>query len=270
MRILHIDPKPLHRLRYLNARKGGGGVEKSYLAILQGRADRLPDGVQAVLVASDLQGVVPSWRKGENHLLGEELAEVLADMGQRGVVPPAAATGVLLAGDLYSAPGGDKRGATGDVRSVWRAFADSFAWVLGVAGNHDTFGTDDERAQLARVPNVHLLDTEVVQLGGVRFAGVQHIMGDPSRQGRVSSADFLASIDLLLAERPDVLLLHEGPHVSLTQQGSSRVSARLLAGQARLTLCGHRHWDEPLAELGEPGSGLQVLNVDARAVLLTA
>ena len=128
MRILHIDPKPLHRVRYLNARKGGGGVETSHLSILRGRADRLPEGVQAVVVASDLQGVVPSWRKGgENHLLGEELAEVLADMGQRGVIPAAQATGVILPGDLYSAPAGDKHGATGDVRAVWRAFAESFA-----------------------------------------------------------------------------------------------------------------------------------------------
>jgi hypothetical protein len=82
----------------------------------------------------------------------------------------------ILAGDLYSAPGGDVRGATGDLRSVWSAFADAFAWVVGVAGNHDLFGSERE-----------------------------------------------------------------------------------------LVICGHAHWDSPLHE---QRNGSQVLNVDARAVLL--
>ena len=121
------------------------------------------------------------------------------------MIPAAEATGVILPGDLYSAPGGDKRGATGDVRSVWMAFAESFAWVLGVAGNHDMFGTDEERAQLVQEPNVHLLDAELVRLGGVLFAGVQHIMGDPSRQGHVASSEFLVSLELLLEERASLV-----------------------------------------------------------------
>ncbi len=43
----------------------------------------------------------------------------------------------LLAGDFYTVPALDKRGGTGDVTDVWRAFGECFAWV---AGNHDLFG----------------------------------------------------------------------------------------------------------------------------------
>ena len=50
--------------------------------------------------------------------------------------------GVLLAGDLYTVPALDRRGGSGDVTAVWRAFGDEFSWVVGVAGNHDTFGAD--------------------------------------------------------------------------------------------------------------------------------
>lgn len=265
MRILDIDPKPLHRIRYSNARKGGG-VESALLPISRGRVDRLPEGVQAVVVASDLQGVVSAWPTQENHLLGIELADVLAALGEEGSLPVAEASGVILAGDLFSAPGGDKRGATGDVRAVWEAFSERFAWVVGVAGNHDTFGSAKGRARLMQRHNVHLLDADLAALGGVRVGGVQHIMGDPRRVGRVAEEDFLASLDLVLEAQPDVVVLHEGPHASRGQRGSALVTQRLTRAATPLVVCGHVHWEQPLAQL--PG-GVQVLNVDARVVVLT-
>ena len=50
--------------------------------------------------------------------------------------------GVLLAGDFYTVPALDRRGGSGDVTAVWKAFGDESSWVVGVPGNHDTFGED--------------------------------------------------------------------------------------------------------------------------------
>lgn len=70
-----------------------------------------------------------------------------------GKLPPIARMGAILAGDLYSVPEANKRGGYGDVADVWSAFASRFAWVAGVAGNHD---------DVSSVPsigdNVYLLD----------------------------------------------------------------------------------------------------------------
>src|SRR5512145_3024463 len=144
MRVLDIEPRPIHRILYTNAAKRGG-VEAATLPVHRVRVDAPLGDTRALLLTSDLQGVVFSrHRGGEGRLLGEELADVAWDIAEEHGLPPPSASGAILAGDLYSAPAGDKRGATGDVRPVWSAFAGSFAWVAGVAGNHDEFGTGRE------------------------------------------------------------------------------------------------------------------------------
>lgn len=54
------------------------------------------------------------------------LAEELEELAQAGLVPPQWESGLLLAGDLYGVPGSLKRGGSGDVGEVWRAFAERF------------------------------------------------------------------------------------------------------------------------------------------------
>jgi 3',5'-cyclic-AMP phosphodiesterase len=49
MRILELTEKPIHRIQFLNAAKGGG-VESQALPILQGKVDVLPKGLEALLV----------------------------------------------------------------------------------------------------------------------------------------------------------------------------------------------------------------------------
>src|SRR6187401_2440232 len=135
MRILQIDERPVHEIAYTNA-ASGGGVESRALPVLAGTVDALPPGLSALLIASDLQGVAPSAEAGGAlALLGEVLAQELRVMEDLGLIPPREQIGVLLAGDLFSAPAGDKRGATGDVRPVWAAFAREARWAAGVAGN---------------------------------------------------------------------------------------------------------------------------------------
>lgn len=65
----------------------------------------------------------------------------------------------------------------------------------------------------------------------------------------------------------DVLLMHEGPTGDRAGQlGNPAVRALLEHRAPALTLCGHVHWDEPVATLGNG----HVVNVDARVMVLAA
>jgi Icc-related predicted phosphoesterase len=266
LKIGDIEATPVHRVMYLNAARGGG-TETSYLDVLRSPVSGLGDGCEALLVTSDLQGMSPSWYEGgESLLLGEVLAEQMEVLAGEGIVPPIASTGVVLAGDMYSVPEANKRGGFGDVSSVWYTFAAGFRWVVGVAGNHDDFGDDKRLFKLTSEPNVHLLDGDVVELDGVRFGGVGYIMGNPRKAGRRSDEDQLERIELVLSDEPDVLILHEGPNGDRDQMGNMAIRSCIEASCTPLTVCGHKHWDEPIAEY----EAHRVLNVDARAVLLVA
>lgn len=254
----------IHQLSFLNAAKRGG-VESQSLPFFRAVAEGLPTGIDSLVITSDLQGVVSSWRHGgENVLLGIQVAEELFDLSDSGVIPNPDKTAVLLAGDLYAAPGGDKRGASGDVREVWTAFAAMNQWVAGVAGNHDSFGSSREEARLHAIHNVDILDGDLVERGTVRFGGVGYIVGNPEKPGRREEGEFFAALDLVLGEKPDVLLLHEGPSGTRAQRGNPYVREEIEKAPVPLVVCGHVHWEEPLAQLGPT----QILNVDSRVVVL--
>lgn len=263
MRVLEIDREPFHVLEYLDAAPRGG-TQLRRLELLRGRAEGMPAELDALLVCSDLQGRARAG-DGQLRLLGEALAVEYAVLAELEQVPPAEFTGVVLAGDLFAAPGADRMGATGDVREVWRAFAGGFRWVAGVAGNHDLFGGPQERDRFCREPGVHLLDGNTVELDGLRIAGVGGICGNADKPNRRSVESFLAAVRQRLVGRPDVLVLHEGPEGGAPGlRGNPELAAALGGGRA-LVIFGHVHWDRPLVTLA---AGPQLLNVDARAVLL--
>ncbi|GGN44340.1 hypothetical protein FHR83_004486 [Actinoplanes campanulatus] len=265
MRLLGTPPEPLDTIPYRSAARGGG-TESLPLAVERRRVDALPDGCDAVLVAGDLQGVAPSPVTGRPGLLGVALAEQLSRWAADGLLPPPGRVGVLLAGDLYSAPGADLRGASGPVSEVWLAFAVAGCpMVYGVAGNHDEVTAAEVGAY---GPEVALLDGGRRVFGGLTVAGVSGITGDPARPMRRTPEDFEATVRAAVAAPPpDVLLLHEGPTGATPEQrGNPALRTALERGGPSLTVCGHVHWPEPLATLGNG----HVLNVDARAVVLTA
>jgi hypothetical protein len=267
VRILQLSEQPIYELPYTNA-ASGGGVESRALPVLVGTIDALPGDLSGLLVASDLQGVAPSVdRGGALALLGEVLAQELPRMEDLDVIPPSGQIGALLAGDLFAAPGGDRRGATGDVRPVWSAFARQVRWVAGVAGNHDLFGSERERERFVR-SGAHLLDGRVVEIDGLRIGGVCGIVGNPNKPGRRDAGTFLGLIEGVLTQRPDILVLHEGPDDPTSgSKGNADVRELLLtAPDGLLVIAGHSPWKEPLASLG----ACQVLNVAERAVLLTS
>lgn len=170
----------------------------------------------------------------------------------------------MLAGDLFSLPEANKRGGFGDVGLVWRAFAERFRWVAGVLGNHDDLGADSSGSKLSRHGRVHVLDGDVVELDGLRVGGVGLISGNPARRGRRAEADQLALIELTAELAPELLVLHEGPSGGSTQPGHSAVRDIVEGARVPLTVCGHEHWDHPLAE---HATG-QMLNVDTRVLIL--
>lgn len=269
MRIIDFPPSSLTEFRYLNAGRRAGEFYQERLPIHHARVDQLPAGLDAIVVTADLQGRerFQEAKGGPLRLLGEVVparlvVEVLPELG----LNDASCVAALLAGDFYTLPALEKRGGTGDVSSVWRAFGDEFVWVAGVAGNHDLFGEDKEATP--RFPrHLHYLDGDTVEVDGLRLGGLGGIIGNPSRHQRRSEEEYLFALELVLEEQPDVLIMHDGPAGNQTgQQGSSRVRTLLEQSQVPLVVRGHSHWDHPFIQYD---NGLQVLNVDARIVILT-
>lgn len=266
MKIESWGKAPLAEIVYLSA-SPSGGADTKVLSVDQAFVDKLPDDLDAILVASDLQGIVTDWAAGGVPvLLGEHLAEIYLSMADSGTAPSPARVGVVLAGDLFSAPDASKRGATGDVRDVWAAFGASFRWVVGVQGNHDQFGTPRERERLFGPDHLHLLDGGCVSVDGLVLGGVGLVVGNPEKQGRRSEDEFLHLLRGVLKPKPDIVVLHEGPNGDRGQRGNQSIRTTLEAGRADFSVCGHTHWDSPLYD---SSSKSQFLNVDGRAVLLS-
>ncbi|WP_394846898.1 metallophosphoesterase [Pendulispora brunnea] len=273
MRVLSIESSPVYEMTYLAA-ASGGGTESRRLPVLRASVDGLPAGLDGLLLTSDLQGVAPlASQEGAVGLLGEVLAEDWRMFAETGELPSPGGLGVVLAGDLYSEPAANKRGASGDVRPVWRAFAESFRWVAGVAGNHDRFGNSPrEEARFGMQPGMHLLDDgHVVTLDGLCIGGVGGIVGEAAKPRRRDARSFVRAVQRALENGAELVVLHEGPDVPHDgRRGNSDVRNALdpgiwREGPAPIVVCGHVHWHEPLAEIR---GGVQAVNVDGRAILL--
>lgn len=269
MRILSVAESPLFGVDYFSAAVGGG-VERREFPISLAAAEGLPSDCEAVFVGSDMQGVV---REEDAELPPRQLGTVVATtlaayLGTFNQALPAR-VGVLLCGDLYTDPQLGRRGASGDVRPVWQSFADSFRWVAGVAGNHDQFGTTAlEMRSFATQPKIHLLDGECQEVDGLRIAGIGGIVGDPKKEQRRKEKDFVRLLKLLTLQKPDVLLLHQGPDVpELKLAGHEAVRNALHRATIPLILCGHVHWKIPVAQLYQH---IQVVNLEGRGLLLAS
>ncbi|MBU2669950.1 metallophosphoesterase [Actinoplanes bogorensis] len=264
MRLLSGRAERWTSVPFLSAARGGG-TEAVRLDVELLRVDSLPAGCSAVLVAGDLQGIAPSPVSGQAGLLGVALADYLHVWADEGLLPPPTELGVLLTGDLYSAPDADVRGASGDVFDVWLAFAAAGCpMVFGVAGNHD----EVDASRVAGLgADIALLDGERRKFGGLTVAGVGGVIGDPGRAMRRTGKEFLAAVERATNPAPDVLLLHEGPTGNAAdQRGNPAIRALLERRPPGLTLCGHVHWERATASLGTGA----LVNTDARAVILVA
>lgn len=256
MQLLEEGPT-IHAQSYLCSAPGGSARTR-ILEVTRMASVGLPSALAGLLCTADLQGRdLPTSR-----LFGEALADAVAEKISADEV------GVLLAGDFYASEGAvGKMGASGDVRSVWRKFAERFRWVVGVAGNHDLFGTDAEQASFGRENKIHMLDGNVVELDGLRLAGLSGIVGKQGRRWRRSPDCYQQEVRKLLDQKPDILILHEAPAViDCDLRGNAELAACLgHASHELVVVCGHCYWPRPLSRAGEL---VQVLNVDSRAILL--
>jgi len=279
MKILSITDSPFHTLAYRNVIPRHG-VVTVHLPILRAVVDHLPDGLQAIVATADLQGRGLEREDGRpSPLLGELLAEELESLAKLGEIPSPDTTGVILAGDLYSLPELDRRGGSGDVRVVWDAFARNFRWVAGVAGNHDFFGprgwSIPDVETFKRRKDINYLDGNIATLDGLQIAGVSGTIGTPNKPHRKREGDFCDSVERLATTGPDILAMHESPAATVKSGepdaadiellGRPSIRAVLERSQPTLVICGHAYWRIPLATLS---NGIQVLNIDSRAVIL--
>jgi len=255
MKIIHIDDTPFHQLAYRSS--GRQGIPRvMQLPFYKARVTALPEGLEAIVAVSDLQGREKDQR--HNRLVGEAVAEELALLTELNEIPSIGC--VLLAGDLYDYPDCRKMGGTGDVTSVWNAFASISPQVIGVHGNHDTVH------EQSLVAHVSILDGHVQAMGNMQVGGVSGIIGREDKNQRKSKQQFIAALQSALKDITQVLLLHQGPNDPYLQQKGEPLIRDFLEHQgSALVIFGHCHWSTPLIDIGAN----QVLNVDQRLFVMT-
>ena len=257
LRITRIDPEPFFSLPHRTSGPAGAPLHNR-LPFYRAYATGLPDHVKGIVLTSDLQGREAG---GQNRLLGVSVAEALVGLSREGLIP--APDAVFLCGDLYDYPDCHKRGGTGPVDEVLQAFSVMVPEVVGVLGNHDQMEYPE-----ALPDNTTVLDGEVVGgLGNLNIGGVSGIVGNPNRNQRRTEDDFLAALESVTDQAPDILLLHQGPTdpERAARRGDPGVALSLETGFQGLTVFGHTRWDWPwLISLGEG----QALNVDGRVVVV--
>lgn len=280
LQIVDIAKEPLEKIPYITAATQGAGISYEWLPIYWGEMLGMPEELDAVVIASDLQGIaghgcgetqeadhVGGSARGGQKLLGEELADTLALLLQIHLpdLNPDKMM-VCLCGDLFTDPA--QRGASGDPLPVWRAFRKYFGFVTGVAGNHDLL-TQEGIDELSAAAGVHFFsEAGMITYGELSIAGLGGIIGRADKPNRMAEASYLESLRRLVRRRPDILLLHESPEIGAQGlPGNPVIYQELRGASVPLVCCGHIHWEEALAELAD---GPQILNVDGRAYIFTA
>lgn len=305
LNIVRLSNDPLDQYPYINAGTGGT-VQEAWLPILHGTVTGLPTSLDALIVASDLQGIVSRSSSGELHTnstsvttsAGMDTQQSAEEAAVENTVHNEPSTNIfqadLLLGEVLPAhirlllavefPNirperagvllcGDlyaqrgRRGASGDPLPVWLAFRQAFNWVIGVDGNHDLVSIEVARRLQLEEGIQHIASPSIVSADQLQIAGVGGIIGRPDKPNRMDPASYLRSVRLLLQRQPDVLLLHQSPGLAEQGlQGEVLIHDELVAGPKTVVFCGHTHWDTPMIELN---NGTKVVNVDSRLLILT-
>ena len=263
LEIVTIDPTPVAVIPYFTTATASTEPSEHELPIYAGTVRGLPAPIRSLVIASDLQGVVGN--PSSSVLLGEAVAEyleVVYELYFPGFASQQALA--LLCGDLYANP--TKRGASGNPFRVWEAFNTACAATIGIAGNHDDFGSDLARVQ--SLDRAQLLTQGTVVTQGLRVAGLSGIIGRPDKNFRLGEAAYLKGVAALLQQTPQVLLTHLSPRIDAKElPGEAQLTAVLAKGPRALVLCGHSHW--PTVEPQLLANGTQVLNADSKVIILT-
>ena len=269
MKIIEFNSEPIGKIAFLNAGRRPNQFYQDEVCVYHGRVEQLPDSLDAVVVTADLQGrELPGPRKPTPpdglRLLGEVMPELLGEYLDAVEVNSNANVAAILAGDFYTYPDLRGRGGTGDVTAVWQSFADNYQWVVGVGGNHDTFG---EHTQSFTRENAIFLDGARQEVDGIKFAGISGVIGNPKKNFRRTHEEFLFTLDDLITPPTDVLVMHDGPNGRRTGcRGIEEALELVETRRPTMVIRGHCHWPTPLVEVQH---GIQILNVDQTVVILT-
>lgn len=261
MKIQNLNEQPIEKIKYKTL-EPGGNVINAELPIIVGEITDLPEELDGIVVASDLQGIVIKGNK--EFLLGDIIAEILPILIEIELAIKPEKVGIALGGDLFASL--DKRGGLGDVRKIWNEFKSGFKWVVGIAGNHDTFGDAMSFEEFKKTEGIYYFDKEFKEIEGIRVAGISGIIGKPDRVNRRREEEYMEILKKLLVKNPDILLLHQTPNNYAEDfEGNENITKIIENSNQTLVFCGHHYWNRPLAEFSNK---TQVLNVDSRVVIL--
>jgi 3',5'-cyclic-AMP phosphodiesterase len=238
------------------------------LPVLHGRCSGLPPELDAIVVTGDLQGLSPIPRNGSGpELAGAWVARELTHFSSGGCKIDPTRTGVLLTGGFHADPILKQRGSCGNVDSVWRAFAENYRWVLGVPGARDRFMGRSTVPEPALLGGGNLLAYGVQEVDGLRVAGLGGIVAEAGGPWRLGISDYLARLESLIDEEPDLILLHEAPAgLGGSYTGRAEIRDLLIGRDVQVPVFfGHAFWLRPFLNLDT----LQLVNVDSRVLLLT-
>jgi 3',5'-cyclic-AMP phosphodiesterase len=262
MKILAVEPEPFHVFPY----HVSSGLHPliALLPFYRAIVDGLPEGLDVIIATGDLQGTEQtSDSSRSSRLLGEVLASEIKVLRTRGLLPSADRTAAVLAGDFQP------RADEGDIRAVWFALADVCRWVAGVAGNHDTFGSDGSAWNVLFATDrseLHFFDENTTTLDGLKIGGISGIVGTQIGRWIRTESEFAAAISRLANRGLDLLISHDGPNVAGTAlTGWPSIRQALESAQPTILVRGHDFWASPLAILN---NGTQILNVDERVVVM--
>lgn len=263
------DKEPIDKYPYLEVGAGqldSNGNPKIYhreLPIYFGEYLNKNTKVDYLIICSDLQGI--SEELGKQRLLGETLPEYLKllleveyDISEKTKI------GVLLTGDFYTNL--EKRGSSGDVRNVWKAFNEQFDWVIGVAGNHDRFGDNDEKNEFKNKEGIFLLHKNIEEVDGLKIGGISGIIGRGDKTNRVGEKEYLDTLKKFLNQDLDFVLLHETPDFpKLDFIGNSKIRKVVEKVSPSKIICGHCFWERTMIKFENQST---ILNVDSKVVIL--
>ena len=266
---IQIDKEPAENINYLVVDTGGRD-EQGYIKIKEvplpiylGEINGLKTDLEYLIIASDLQGIVKV--QNENKLLGEVLPEYLKLFFE--IELPEVdlqKVGVFLCGDLFATL--ESRGGFGDVKEVWRQFNQYFRFVVGIAGNHDDFGSKEDFEAFQREEGIYFLHKKIIKVAGIKVGGIGGIIGNPNKPQRVEKEEYLKTLKKILVKQPDFILLHESPNNKIPKLEGHKKIREVIDSSRGNTICsGHCYWEENIIKAENNN---QMINVDAKCMIL--
>jgi Icc-related predicted phosphoesterase len=268
MRVTVSNKTPIETIPYLEVTSkllsnGEPFIKRQELPIYLGEFEHEKTDLDFLVVTSDLQGMIE--KNGSRKLLGEELPSLLdaiIKIELTDIENPK--IGTLLCGDLFTSMA--KRGSSGDVRIVWENFNLQSEWVVGVAGNHDMFGTEEELNKFKSTEGIDLLHKKETEKSGITISGISGIIGRGDKPNRVEEAEYLSTLTKYLNKNTDIVLIHETPNYPDREFiGNERIRDTIEQGEEAIICCGHCYWDDVIVNFE---NGSTILNVDSKVLVL--